>query len=102
MKFRETMRAEMAPDVYAGKTCDQHKPRWVASADGDKDGWEPVGQLLELSAHTFPPGTKISVMEPCCPNCQEVPSLMDMPGQSGKWECGCDFDWQEFANNEYS
>ncbi|MET3601016.1 hypothetical protein [Martelella mangrovi] len=102
MEFRETMWAQQAPDIYTGPNCDQHRPRWVVSAEGDMDGKSPIGETLDLSAKTFPPGTKVTVQEPECPRCHEVPSLMDMPGQSGQWECGCDFDWKGWADEQFS
>lgn len=102
MEFRETMRAQQAPDVYDGPECNQHRPRWIGAAEGDKDGDGPIGETLELAAKTFPPGTKVSVSEPVCPRCHEVPALMNLPGQSGQWECGCDFDWKNWAEEEFS
>lgn len=100
MKLHETMRATMSPDVYDGPNCDQHLPQWIGSAEGDMDGDGPVGVdgALSLSAHTFPPGTVVTVQEPRCPECDEIPS----PGQSGNWECGCAFDWHEWASEEFS
>ncbi len=106
MRLRETMRAKQAPDVYDGETCDQHRPQWVGSAAGDKDGDGPIGGTLELAARIFPPGTQVTVSEPQCPNCHETPHNMgDVPDGSGwktLWKCGCDFDWHEWANDEFS
>lgn len=96
---RETMRATQAPDVYGGKNCDQHEPRWIGSADGDKDGDGPVGVegVLKLDATTFPPGTKVTVHEPECPQCHTVPSWT-----GNRWECECNFDWHAFAENRFA
>lgn len=92
MKYRETMSAVQAPDVYDGPNCNRHRPQWVGSADGE------IGQTLKLSARTFPPGTQVVVSEPCCPHCDEVPSWYPRKG----WRCGCDFDWKAFAEDEFS
>ena len=107
LQHRETMRATQAPDVYGGPKCDQIIPRWVGSAAGDKDGEGPIGADISLSARTFPPGTKVQVLEPECPKCGVVPCDMgDMPDGNGgwftKWSCECDFDWREFALDQFS
>ncbi|KRS15634.1 hypothetical protein [Roseovarius indicus] len=98
-KTRETMRVVQAPNVYAGETCDQHEPRWIGSAEGDKDGAGPVGleDALMLSATTFPPGTIVTIHEPECPQCHTVPTWM-----GGRWECECDLDWRGFAEDHFS
>ncbi len=38
IKRRETLRAEMKPDMYDGPDCDQMEPRWWTYGAGDKDG----------------------------------------------------------------
>ena len=93
----ETMRAVQSPDIYSGETCDQHKPRWLGSADGDKEGDTPIGDEITLGARTFPPGTVVIVKEPVCPECGEVPSEADVG-----WECGCDFDWHAWTEDQFS
>lgn len=95
--YRETMRAKQAPDVYAGKGCDQHRPRWVGCAEGDKDGDGDIGATVKLAAVTFPPGTVLIIKEPTCPNCGSVPSHAD-----GRWQCDCDFDWRAWASVQFS
>lgn len=100
MKYRETMRAEHAPDVYGGPACDQHLPRWVGSAEGDRDGPGPIGEELVFDAKVFPPGTLVKVFEPVCPHCHEVPVLM--PELSSGWKCGCDFNWKDWADDRFS
>lgn len=106
MKYRETMRAEQAPDVYDGTECDQHRPRWVGSAEGDKEGDGPIGETIDLAAKTFPPGTRVIVLEPVCPECGEVPASKRLPIDPeikiDGWECGCDFDWKEWAEEQFS
>lgn len=103
-KLHETMRAEMKPDVYAGKTCDQVEPRWWCYADGDKDGdWEH--EPLTLDARLFPPGTKISIEEPICPKCDETRSpILPTPkvGPTFAPKCRCGFDWDQWTLEQYS
>lgn len=104
LERRETMRAEMAPDVNSGPNCDDHDPRWIGSADGDMDGPGEVGigGNITLSAMIFPPGTTITVSEPVCPNCGTVPHLMSTWPEQQVWECECDFDWRAFATDRYA
>lgn len=112
MATTETMWAEMKPNTYSGDSCEEHKPGWYAFAAGDRESEEGL-ETLDLHAATFPPGTKVVVMEPVCPNCGEVPGRSIEPVEiTGKesgdkfkeftWSCGCDFNWREWANREYS
>lgn len=104
IKRRETMHAEMKPDVYDGPNCDQVRPRWWTYADGDKEGGfehEP----LTLDARLHPPGTRISVMEPVCPNCDETRESIIPPPATGpcfKSKCRCGFDWDNWTGEQYS
>lgn len=95
-RTRETMCAVQAPDVYAGENCDQHRPRWVGSGEGDKDGDTEIGGTLSLAASTFPPGTIVTVAEPECPHCHMVPSQ-----RGDGWQCECDFDWRAFTEDHF-
>lgn len=109
-EFRETMWAEMKPDCYGGKHCNELRPRWEAYAEGDKD--EDTTDTIDLAASTFPPGTKIVVSEPVCPICDSTPSrslkqetFHDEDGNEiteYTWTCQCNFDWRTHALNEYS
>ena len=99
---RETMRAELKPDCYGGKTCDQIVHRWWCYCEGDKDGDYEHG-ALSLVANMFPPGTKVSVIETACPNCKEVRQPSGMPGQiSWSDNCRCGFDWKGWTLERYS
>lgn len=97
MEYRETMRAVQAPDIYDGPNCDRHRPRWSGSAEGDMDGEGPIGPTLKLAAKTFPPGTKVTIEEPVCPECHMVPTRWPRRG----WKCECDFDWKSWAEDEF-
>ena len=72
---------------------------WNAWGEGDKDGPGPVGDVLELAASTFPPGSRLYVYVPTCPEC-----YMGAPAPIDGYECygGCGFDWKEWAANEYA
>jgi len=106
MERRETMRARQEPDVYDGPECDEHRSQWNGSSALDKDGSGIIGDMLELRAETFPPGTQVIVREPVCPDCGSVPQGIFhdnelKPLDRPKWECECDFDWHEWAAKEF-
>jgi hypothetical protein len=101
---RETMWAEMKPDLYGGKNCDKLVPQWSCYAEGDKDGEDGL-TALELAARTFPPGTKVVVSEPLCPDCGQVrcpkfPTPARGAIYAGPCECG--FDWDAWVESQYS
>lgn len=93
MEYRQTMRAEMEPDVYGGENCDEVRPRWNAYAEGDMDA--DYSDSITIDAKHYPPGTKISVLEPCCPKCGQIPEFC-------RASDGCDFDWDAWVLDEYS
>lgn len=104
IKHQETMWAEMKPDVYGGKNCDKIIPRWETHADGDMES--DTTETVTLSARTFPPGTKITISEPLCPDCgiPRIPAFptnkRNQPVFSGPCECG--FDWDKWVLDQYS
>lgn len=91
----QIMIAELAVDVYAGESCDQHQPYWRASAEGDRDGAGGVPNPLTLDAETFRPGTQIFVYEPQCPACGQVREFCE-------YDDGCGFDWQQRDEERYA
>lgn len=104
MKYRKTMWAEMAPDVYGGKSCDRIVPEWLCAAEGDKDGPEKQSTIA-LNPRTFPPGTKVEIYEPLCPQCGEFRYPVFSPPKRGPLfepKCGCGFDWDEWTREQYS
>ncbi len=104
IKTRETMWAEMKPDCYGGKSCDQIVPHWNIYADGDKQD-DYMRAPIRLAARMFPPGTRVVVHEPLCPQCDE-PRLMKYPtpqrGSLYADKCDCGFDWVAWTLGEYS
>ena len=98
--YRETMWAEMKPDLYDGENCDQLLPEWDAYADGDKEG-DRI-DIIEFAAKTFPPGTKVTISEPLCPNCRETRSYDDISLKSFADKCDCGFDWKTWVEKLYA
>ena len=93
-----TMGAELSPDVYGGEKCNRVIPRWMCWCMGDK-GDTDTEILLRLAAKHFPPGTKVTIEEPICPNCDEL----RMPTTTGHADkCHCGFDWKQWTLDEYS
>lgn len=101
MDLVETMTAVAEPDVYGGVNFDELIPRWHLWAEGDKDS-EYSHEPLKLFPSTFPPGTKISISEPLCPNCEQhrEPKTTDPLTYEGP--CHCGFDWDGWVQDEYS
>lgn len=91
MTFRETMWAEMTPDLYDGEGCDQVKAQWTTHAEGDMDS-ERFEHVI-LDSKVFPPGTRIVVLEPVCPECGCVASYC---------EDTCTFDWKDWVVGKYA
>ena len=98
---RATMWAEMRPNCYGGKTCDQIEPVWHCYADGDKDS-DDIHKPLELDPRTFPPGTKVTIEEPLCPDCQELRHLKSSDPPAFEDKCDCGFDWVAWTLDQYA
>lgn len=96
LQMVETDRARMEPDVYDGPECDQHRPRWIVAIEKEDD--EDMGETLELEAKRYPPGTQVIIQEPLCPKCGEIyENCMVRSGDNP-----CDFDWKQWADEQYS
>ena len=81
---------EMNPNIYGGENCNQHIARWYAFCEGDKDS-ECSTAHLHFDPGKFPPGTKIVISMPICPNCCETQET-----------CQCGFDWHAWVEEEYA
>jgi hypothetical protein len=92
-EFQEVIWGEMSPDVYAGPSCNEVEPRWHLFCEGDMDS--DFSEDFALSAKHFPPGTKVSVQQPCCPDCGEIAELCAAD------DC-CEFDWKAWALSKFS
>jgi hypothetical protein len=102
--LRQTMRAEMRPNCYGGKTCDKIVPRWNCYADGDKQDDNLTG-AIKLDPRSFPPGATVVISEPICPKCGETRSHKFPPTKRGprfEPKCDCGFDWEAWTLGEYS
>ncbi len=87
------MWAEMRPDLYVGKNCDEMKPQWHSECDGDRES-ETLG-IITFDPASFPPGTKIIISQPCCPLCGLVQTTCVELGD-------CSFDWDVWCDRQYS
>lgn len=76
---------------------DEHEPMWEGSADGDM-GSDTDKSPIILKPSDFPPGTKVVVSEPLCPKCGECFENCMVRGRPGD----CDFDWKNWAEEQYS
>lgn len=97
LTYIETMWFEMKPDIYGGDSVDEHIPMWNGYAVGDKQD-DTTEESLIFDPKDFPPGTKIVITEPECPKCGEVYENCMVRG----FETACDFDWKEWAEDQYS
>lgn len=102
---RQTFRQE--PYCYDGKTCDKQRPRWMTSYP--KEGDEEDGEVLQLEmiARQWPPGTRVTIEVPCCPECGE-PADMQQPYPDERklrrtWpKCRCGFSWSKWVLDNFS
>ena len=107
MNYFTVMRATLKLDVYAGDKCDESRPQWEAYHDGDMDGDTNNDDLI-LGVSYFPPGTKVSVAIPECPNCTLPRMTLASHKEDGsvsishEAKCECGFDWLAWEQNEFS
>ncbi|EKO3439427.1 hypothetical protein NTE19_003319 [Vibrio fluvialis] len=87
--------AEFKVDVYDGENCDQHKPYIETWCDGDMET-EKLDRI-SLDVSSYPPGTRIKIEVPNCPNCH-----LDADHQNDEKKCECGFDWKIWAEERYS
>lgn len=94
LNYQEIAWAERRVDCYDGPNCDQHRALWRAHFDGDMDS-EDMYRDLPLDPKQFPAGTKVVIMVPVCPNCDQQVEMCEQ-------DKGCDFDWKAWAEGQYS
>lgn len=97
LSFVERQTFWMAPD------CDEDRPRWMTSYP--KEGNEEDGETLklEIPAHLMPPGSRVTIEVPVCPECGD-PADMNEPSRGEKkfWpKCECGFDWNKCAQENW-
>lgn len=92
-EFREVAWWEQKPDLYAGENCDEVRPRWYGYAEGDKEGG--FDEEIVLLPDRFPPGTRVVVSMPLCPQCGQIQELCQP-------EAECGFDWVAWRDSRFS
>jgi len=105
IEYHQVMGAEVAPNLYGGKNCNQEIPMWTCVAEGDKDEERGFLKNITLSARTFPAGTKVIIEEPICPNCRSLRYMkFPVPKRGSLFidVCECGFDWKLWVKNRYS
>lgn len=85
---------ELEPNCYSGSSGDEVKKQWLLR---DRSGTE-FKQEVKLNAAYFPPGTRITISVPMCPNCQE-PAEENCPDI---FDCECGFSWGKWTLHKYS
>lgn len=108
-QFARWLSSEVKADVYNGPTHDGHRNYFETYCEGDM-GPDCHDDPIKLAASQFPPGTRIRVELPCCPNCGEVRQNV-REFQVAKNSnviigfedmCRCGFDWRGWTEDEYS
>lgn len=92
--YKTSAWAEVKVDIYAGECCQDHKPYIEAFVDGDRES-DSLPQLL-IDAKRWPPGTKIKIEVPCCPECG-----LDAEFKNESGNCECGFNWVEWVEEQY-
>src|SRR5258708_6031856 len=103
-KSRETAWATLEPDCYGGENCDEIIPQWHTFFDGDKDA-DYIREPLLLDGRLFPPGTRVVISVPMCPQCEETRGLkypMPKTGPAFNDKCQCGFDWHAWTLEHFS
>jgi len=104
----QVMRAEVKADCYSGKNLNQVKKQFEIYCDGDMDS-DTTTEDIVIKLSDLPPGAKISVEYPCCPNCslpredkfkQLAGGSLKIVGHKAKCQCG--FNWNEWVLGKYT
>lgn len=108
MQLHSIMTAEVKVDCYSGENCDQHRKYFDMYCDGDMEGGENGEDQIVIDLAQLPPGAKITVQYPVCPECgtaredsmQFVEGVYKIVGHPDMCQCG--FDWKNWAEEEYA
>ena len=92
LEYKVVGTAEMSPNVYGGEESNEIIPMWKSYFEGDKNEEHSRDDLV-FNPSTYPPGTKITIKEPVCPECHVTKYFCDEE---------CSFNWQEWILNQYS
>ena len=99
----QTFRQE--PDCYDGKSCDLHRPRWMTSYPKEGDQEEGDVLKLEMPANKYPPGTRVTIELPSCPNCGDGADTWTEIGMKEyrEWpNCKCGFSWKKWVEANFA
>lgn len=94
------------PYCYDGDSCDQQRPRWMTSypKEGDQEDGETL--KLEIPARSVPPGTRVVIEIPCCPQCGDRADMCMGTGENAdfkEWpDCNCGFSWKNWVYDNFS
>ena len=91
MERIEIMWAELRVDCYDGPNFDEHRKHWNVVSEGDMGDDDLDEPTLILDLNHFPPGTRVVVSVPECPECNIAPEA-----------CDCGFDWKNWVEEQYS
>jgi len=107
MIYHTIMWSELKLDVYCGKKCDESRPQWETFCEGDMDS-DTSTEDIRLTVDYFPPGTKVLVKIPQCPDCT-LPRMTNATRDGdGKLtvlhesKCECGFNWVSWEQDKYS
>lgn len=97
-----TMWADHKPNCYGGESCDQIVPQWELHVVDERGG--DVEKSVTLDAKHFPPGTRITIEEPLCPECKSPREISRVENDTHVYEdeCNCGFDWQSWTLSQFS
>lgn len=92
------------PYCYDGPGCDKQRPRWMTSYP--KEGKQEEGKVLklEIPAESLPPGSRVTIEIPCCPECGDPADInTDWNETYTVWpSCKCGFSWENWVNENFS
>ena len=107
MNRQTIMNTEVRADCYGGPTCDEVSTYFHTYCEGDMDT-EDHKDDINISLKDLPPGARITVEYPCCPDCG-TQRFDKLEFDNGKYvivghdkKCICGFDWEQWVLEQYS
>jgi len=103
IRFCDRQTFTMEPYCYDGELCDGLRPRWMTSYP--KEGKEEDGEVLrlEIDASSLPPGSRVVIEVPVCPQCGDPADIkVDCLEKHKEWpDCECGFSWKKWTYEQY-
>lgn len=108
MHHKTIMEAEVKADCYSGENCDEVRKYFEMYCSGDMDSDRSTDDIT-IALKDLPPGAKVTVEYPCCPDCGQERfdnlvfaggGCMEIRGHES--ECDCGFDWEQWVLERYS